>query len=72
MALTTFDGLETPNVVGETMSDLQPPPVMTEEGFKYHHDSDSGLGTEPLTAGTEERIGQAQEYFQMTAQDLQS
>ncbi|KAK5193322.1 hypothetical protein LTR92_006691 [Exophiala xenobiotica] len=72
MALTTFDGLETPNVVGDTMSDLQPPPVMTEEGLKYHHGSDSGLGTEPLTAGTEQRIGEAQEYFQMTAQDLQS
>ncbi|KAK6379459.1 hypothetical protein LTS17_006377 [Exophiala oligosperma] len=72
MAMTTFDGLETPNIVAEALSDLQPPPIVTAEGFKYHHGSDSGLGTEPLTAGTEERIGEAQEYFQMTAQDTQS
>lgn len=71
MAMTTSEGLETPNVVAEVLSDLQPPPVLTAEGFKYHHGSDSGLGTEPLTAGTEERIGEAQEYFQMTAQETQ-
>ncbi|KIV79682.1 hypothetical protein PV11_07229 [Exophiala sideris] len=64
MALTTFDGLETP------MSDLQPPPVLTGQKLKYHHGSDSGLGTEPLTAGTEQVLGEAQEYFQMTAQDM--
>lgn len=70
MALTTFDGLDTPNVDGGAMSDLQPPPLITPEGVKYHHGSDSGLGTEPLTAGTEERLGEAQEYFQMTAQEM--
>ncbi|KAI1617088.1 hypothetical protein EDD37DRAFT_48572 [Exophiala viscosa] len=64
MALTTFDGLETP------MSDLQAPPIITGENLKYHHGSDSGLGTEPLTAGTEQGLGEAQEYFQMTAQDM--
>jgi chromosome segregation ATPase len=72
MALTTFDdGLETPSVVADAMSDLQPPPVITEKGLKYHG-SDSGLGTEPLTAGTEEHLGEAQEYFRMTAQDMQT
>ncbi|KIW18461.1 hypothetical protein PV08_02749 [Exophiala spinifera] len=71
MAITTLDGLETPNVVAEVLSDLQPPPLLTAEGLKYHLGSDSGLGTEPLTAGTEERIGEAQEYFRMTAQEMQ-
>lgn len=69
MALTTLDGLETPCVVPDVLSDLQPPPRITEEGLKYHG-SDSGLGSEPLTAGTQEGIGEAQEYFDMTAQEM--
>lgn len=71
MALTTFDGLETPNVALEALSDLEPPPAITEEGLKYHG-SDSGLGTEPITAGTERHAGEAMEYFQMTAQEMQT
>ncbi|KAJ9610646.1 hypothetical protein H2200_005423 [Cladophialophora chaetospira] len=72
MAMTTFDGLETPQIEAEMLSDLQPPPAITDEGLKYHG-SDSGLGTEPLTAGTEpHHVGEALEYFQMTAQDTQT
>ncbi|OQU95570.1 hypothetical protein CLAIMM_01755 [Cladophialophora immunda] len=62
MALTTMDGSHSPILEAETMSDLQPPPTITEEGMKYHG-SDSGLGTEPLTAGSEGH----NDYFQMTA-----
>ncbi|OAP59393.1 hypothetical protein AYL99_06691 [Fonsecaea erecta] len=62
MALSTMDGSHSPIVEAETMSDLQPPPTITEEGMKYHG-SDSGLGTEPLTAGSESH----NEYFHMTA-----
>jgi hypothetical protein len=68
-ALTTFDGLETPGAPGDDLSDLQPPPRITEAGLKYHG-SDSGLGSEPLTAGAHEGVGEAQEYFQMTAQEM--
>ncbi|KIX03258.1 uncharacterized protein Z518_06810 [Rhinocladiella mackenziei CBS 650.93] len=72
MALTIFDGLDTPNVGGvDGSTELQPPPAITEEELKYHG-SDSGLGTEPLTSGTGERVGEAQEYFQMTAQEMQT
>ncbi|EHY53785.1 hypothetical protein HRR83_004430 [Exophiala dermatitidis] len=71
MALTSFEGLETPGVAADNLSDLQPPPLITAEGLKYHG-SDSGLGSEPLTAGTQEHIGEAQEYFQMTAQETQT
>jgi hypothetical protein len=71
MSLTTFEGLETPGFMVEALSDLQPPPIMTEQGLKYHG-SDSGLGTEPLTAGSEDRRGEAQEYFDMTAQEVQT
>jgi hypothetical protein len=72
MAMTTFDGLETPNIEVETLSELQLPPIITGEGLKYHG-SDSGLGTEPLTAGAEHHHpgGEALEYFEMTAQDMQ-
>jgi hypothetical protein len=72
MAMTSLDGFETPHMAADALSDLQPPPVMTDEGLKYHG-SDSGLGTEPLTAGSEPRhVGEAMEYFQMTAQDMQT
>lgn len=71
MALTTLDGLETPSVVMEALSELQPPPLVTDEGLKYHG-SDSGLGTEPPTAGPEPHVGEAMEYFQMTAQEMQT
>ncbi|EXJ57447.1 hypothetical protein A1O7_07795 [Cladophialophora yegresii CBS 114405] len=72
MAMTSLDGLETPYIEADALSELQPPPVMTDEGLKYHG-SDSGLGTEPLTAGCESRpVGEAMEYFQMTAQDMQT
>ena len=72
MALTTLDGLETPHIETDVLSDLQPPPAITDEGVKYHG-SDSGLGTEPLTAGTDSHhVGEALEYFQMTAQDMQT
>lgn len=65
VALTGHDGLE-----AETLSELQPPPLITEEGLKYHG-SDSGLGTEPLTAGTEpHHVGEALEYFEMTAHEM--
>ncbi|EXJ82778.1 hypothetical protein A1O3_06593 [Capronia epimyces CBS 606.96] len=70
MAMTTLDGLETPVAMADELSDLQPPPRMTEHGFKYHG-SDSGLGSEPLTAGARESAGEAQEYFLMTAQEMQ-
>ncbi|KIW93926.1 uncharacterized protein Z519_05241 [Cladophialophora bantiana CBS 173.52] len=62
MALTTLEGGQSPNLEADIMSDLQPPPAITEEGMKYHG-SDSGLGTEPLTAGSESH----NEYFQMMA-----
>lgn len=68
---TMVDGLDIPDPVGETLPELQRPPVVTAEGLKYHG-SDSGIGTEPLTAGTEERIGEAEEYFRMTAQEMQT
>jgi hypothetical protein len=72
MAMTTFDGLETPHIEADAMSELPLPPVITEQGLKYHG-SDSGLGTEPLTAGTDaHHVGEAFEYFQMTAQDVQT
>jgi hypothetical protein len=71
MAMTTLDGLETPHVEFDVLSDLQPPPPITEVGLKYHG-SDSGLGTEPETAGTEPHVGEAMEYFAMTAQDMQT
>jgi hypothetical protein len=71
MSMTTFDGLETPSVIVEGLSGLRPPPVITEQGLKYHG-SDSGLGTEPLTAGADDRRGEAQEYFDMTKQELKT
>lgn len=71
MGMPTMDDLETAQVILDGLSDLQPPPLITEEGLKYHG-SDSGLGTEPLTAGTDDRRGEAQEYFEMSAQDLQT
>ena len=74
MAMTAFDdGLETPHIEADLMSDLQPPPVITGEGLKYHG-SDSGLGTEPLTVGTDSHHGpgEAMEYFRMSAQDMQT
>ena len=71
MAMTMLDGLETPGIEVEMMSDLQPPPAITDAGLKYHG-SDSGLGTEPLTAGTEPHVGEAMEYFHMTEQDRQT
>ncbi len=70
-AMTAFDELASPYIEVDTMSDLQPPPVITDAGLKYHG-SDSGLGTEPLTAGPEPQHGEALEYFQMTAQDLRT
>ncbi|KIV94812.1 hypothetical protein PV10_02544 [Exophiala mesophila] len=68
--LNRLDDVEIAHAVVDGLSILEPPPLITEQGLKYSHDSDSGLGTEPLTAGTEERRGEAQEYFQMTAQDM--
>lgn len=65
------DEVEIAHAVVDGLSILEPPPLITEQGLKYSHDSDSGLGTEPLTAGTDERRGEAQEYFEMTAQELQ-
>jgi len=70
MAMTFMDGLETPQIEVDMMSDLMPPPVITDAGLKYHG-SDSGLGTEPLTAGTDAH-GEAFEYFKMTQQDMQT
>jgi len=67
----TMDDLQTAQVILDGLSDLQPPPLITEEGLKYHG-SDSGLGTEPLTAASEDRRGEAQEYFEMTAQDMET
>lgn len=70
MGMTTMDdGLDTAQIVVDGLSDLEPPPLITEEGLKYHG-SDSGLGTEPLTAGTDGGRGEAREYFEMTAQDM--
>lgn len=70
MGMTTMDdGLETAQMVVDGLSDLQPPPLITEQGLKYHG-SDSGLGTEPLTAGVDDGRGEALEYFEMTAQDM--
>ncbi|KAK5064771.1 hypothetical protein LTR84_000605 [Exophiala bonariae] len=72
MGMTTLDDeddLDTAQIVVDGLSDLQPPPLITEEGLKYHG-SDSGLGTEPLTAGTDGGRGEALEYFEMTAQDM--
>ena len=55
--------------------DFAPPPLITDVGMKYAfkegsqvHGSDSGLGTEPPTAGVEG--GEALEYFQMTEEDM--
>jgi hypothetical protein len=71
MGMTAMDDFAAAQVVVDGLSDLQPPPLITEEGLKYHG-SDSGLGTEPLTAATDDRRGEAQEYFEMTAQDMQT
>lgn len=71
MGMTTMDDLDIAQVVVDGLSDLQPPPLITEDGLKYHG-SDSGLGTEPMTASTDDRRGEAQEYFEMTAQDMQT
>ncbi|OAG41026.1 hypothetical protein AYO21_04639 [Fonsecaea monophora] len=62
MALTTMTGSRGTIVEEDMLSDMQPQPAVTEEGMKYHG-SDSGLGTEPLTAGSESH----NEYFHMTA-----
>jgi hypothetical protein len=61
MALDNMDGL----------SDLQPPQPINDDVIKYNQASDSGLGTEPLTA-EETRMGLAQEYFDTTKQDIAS
>ena len=55
----------------DNLSDLQPPRPITGEVVKYSQASDSGLGTEPLSAD-ENRAGLAQEYFDMTRQDIAS
>ena len=71
LALTTFEGLEMPSLNVDMMSDLQPPKLLTDPAIKYHPASDSGIGTEPLTA--EERPhGEAQEYFDMSRQDIEA
>jgi hypothetical protein len=62
MALTTLD-------IVDDLSVLQPPRPITGDVVKYDQGSDSGLGTEPLTAD-EPRMGLAQEYFDMTKQDI--
>ena len=52
------------------LSELQPPPrlITHADGVKWQQHSDSGLGTEPPTADVE-RIGEAQEYFEMSRRD---
>lgn len=68
MAMTTFDGLDMATPMTDDMSDLQPPRLLTDSA-KYDHASDSGIGTEPLTAD-EGPHGEAQECFQMSRQDI--
>jgi hypothetical protein len=68
MAMTTFEGLDMATPMIDDMSDLQPPRLLTDP-VKYDHASDSGIGTEPLTAD-EGPQGEAQEYFQMSRQDI--
>jgi hypothetical protein len=53
------------------ISDLQPPRSITGDVTKYSQASDSGLGTEPLSAD-ENRMGSAQEYFKRTQQAIAS
>lgn len=70
-AMTTFEGLEMPTPSLDGMSDLQIPKLLTGAGMKYHPASDSGIGTEPLTA--DDRLhGEAQEYFDMSGQDIEA
>ena len=64
VALTTLEGMD-------DLSDLQPPQPITGDAFKYSHASDSGLGTEPLTAD-DTRMRLAREYFETTKQDIAS
>jgi hypothetical protein len=68
MAMTTFDALDVATPMIDDMSDLQPPRLLTDPA-KYDHASDSGIGTEPLTAD-EGPHGEVQEYFQMSRQDI--
>lgn len=70
MAMTTFDELEMVTPMTDDMSDLQPPRLLTDPA-KYDHASDSGIGTEPLTAD-EGPHGEAQEYFEMSRQDIEA
>jgi hypothetical protein len=56
--------------------DFAPPPLITDMGMKYDqssqvHGSDSGLGTEPMTA-QDHPTGEALEYFQMTAAEMRT
>jgi hypothetical protein len=55
----------------DNLSDLQPPRPITGEVVKYSQASDSGLGTEPLSAD-ENRTGLAQEDFDMMRQEIAS
>ena len=68
MAMTTFDELDMANPMADDMSDLEPPRLLTDPA-KYDHASDSGIGTEPLTAD-EGHHGEAQEYFEMSRHDI--
>jgi hypothetical protein len=53
------------------ISDLHPPRSVTGDVTKYSEASDSGLGTEPLSAD-ENRMGSAPEYFERTQQAIAS
>jgi hypothetical protein len=64
MALTVLEAMD-------ELSDLQPPRPITGDVIKYNQTSDSGLGTEPLTAD-ENSMGSTREYFEMTKHDVAS
>lgn len=70
MALAPYDGLGSP-AHGDGLSELRPPPLITDIGIKYHQGSDSGLGTEPGTSDGE-RVGEAQKYFDKTRRELRT